>query len=125
MRLRGSLVSSADEWSDLFGEWGNGSDGEPLPLTVETYQGSGMKAAKYGNPVDHPGLVQFPQNRLVRNTDNNEQLSTAAVFAPLELRAEFVPHSRVTLADGRVATVIALQVADIGELFGFIRVDVE
>lgn len=120
-------MTSADEWADLFGEWGNGSDGQPLSLSVETYQGPSMSGTgkRYGPPASHPGLVQFPQNRLVRNTDNNEQLSTAAVFAPLELRDEFVPHSRVTLADGRKATVIALQVADNVELFGFIRVDVE
>lgn len=119
------MSNSIEEWAELFAEWGVGSDGDLLTLSVRTYQGPGMKGPKYAAPASHEGLVQFPQQRLVRNTDNNEVLSTAAVFAPLALRDAFVPHSLVTLADGREAAVVALQVSDVADLFAFIRVDVE
>lgn len=118
-------MSSADEWEDLFEDWGVGSDGQPLACTVETFEGTGQLGPKFSSPKDRPGLPQFPQNRLVRASNGNEVLSTAKVYAPMRYAADFALHSRVTLNDGRTSTVLSLGTPDMAELFAFVEVNLE
>lgn len=118
-------MSSADEWEDLFEEWGVGSDGQPLPCTVKTFEGTGQLGPKYSAEKSRPGLPQFPQNRLVRASNGNEVLSTSRIYAPKRYAADFALHSLVTLADGREATVLSLGTPDNVELFAFVEVNLE
>lgn len=118
-------MSSADEWEDLFEDWGVGSDGQPLACTVETFEGSGQTGPKFSAGKSRPGLPQFPQNRLVRASNGNEVLSTSKVYAPLRMAADFALHSRVTLNDGRKTTVLSVGTPDNAELFAFVEVNLE
>lgn len=121
-------MSAADleaEFWGLYGEWGRDGDGEPLPCQVETYRGSNASGPVYAAAAPRPGLPQFPQQRLVRNPQGNEITSSTAVYAPRSIAVDFPLHSRVTLADGRRAAVLAVswQVAE--GLFDFARIDLE
>lgn len=113
------------EFEELFGEWGLDSAGAPKPLTVRTALGSGNAGRTYSEPKSHPGLVQFPQDRLVRTSAGNEVLSSTAVYAPLSLAGDFTLGSAVTLADGRQAAVLTLGTPDVFGLFGFVVVNLE
>lgn len=115
---------TGQEWEELFMDWGIGGDGKPLELSLETYMGAGTKGPRYATRVAVLGLPQFPQQRLVRTSEGNEATSTAAVYAPLEMREQFTLHSRVQLASGRDSVVLAVQEADNVELFSFLRVDI-
>lgn len=119
------MTAAEDEFWDLFGEWGKDSEGNPKPCSVETFQGTGQKGPKYAAAVSHPGLPQMPQRRLVRTTGGNEVLSTSALAMPVRLAADFPLHSRVTLADGRTATVLSVAAGDTQGLFGFMVVNLE
>lgn len=118
-------MTAAEEWAELFEDWGIGSDGQPLACTVKTFTGTGQTGPKYSAAKSRPGLPQFPQNRLVRASNGNEVLSTAKLYAPQEFAADFTLHSLVTLNDGREATVLSLGTPDIGELFAFVEVNLE
>lgn len=118
-------MTAADDWSDLFSEWGNDVNGSPLACSVKTFTGSGQLGPSYAAPTSKPGLPQFPQQRLVRTAQGNEIVSSSALYAPLTDRAVFTLHSLVTLANGREAVVLAVAEADIEGLFGFLRIDLE
>jgi hypothetical protein len=119
-------VSAAeDEFWELWGEWGKDSEGIPKPLTVQPYTGTGQKGPTFGAPLSRPGLPQMPQRRLVRTSGGNEVLSTTAVAMPATMRGDFPLHSRVTLADGRVSTVLTVADGDTSGLFGFLVVNLE
>lgn len=113
------------EFMDTFGEWGNDEEGNPLPLTVKTFLGTGPSGRKYAAAQEFPGLPQFPQNRLVRTAQGDEALSSAAVYAPKELAVHFALQSLVTLADGREAAVQTVAKPDTFGLFGFVVVNLE
>lgn len=118
------MSAADDEFWELFGEWGKDSNGDPKPLTVEAYTGPGQVKANYAEPESLPGLPQMPKSRLVRSSGGNEILSGTAVAAPLSYRHHFPLHSRVTLADGRVAAVLVIEEADSLGLFGFLVITV-
>lgn len=113
------------EFEELFGEWGNDGEGNPLPLSVETYMGAGSRGSVYSEPKSRPGLIQLPQNRLVRTAQGNEVVSSSLVYAPLELSGDFTLGSRVTLADGRTAAVLTIGKPDVYGLLGFVVLNLE
>lgn len=118
-------MTADEEFWELWGEWGNDSDGNPKPLTVQQYLSTGQLGPKYAAPVSIPGLPQMPQRRLVRTSGGNEVLSSTAVAVPPEHRDHFTLHSRVTLADGRTSTVLTVAEGDTSGLFGFSVVNLE
>lgn len=118
-------MTAEEEFWELWGEWGKDPEGNPKPLTLETYQGTGQLGPRYAAPVEHPGLPQMPQRRLVRSSSGNEVLSTAAVAVPPSLRGVFTLHSRVTLADGRASVVLQVADGDTAGLFGHTVVNLE
>ncbi len=118
-------MNAAEEWDDLFLEWGQDANGNPLPLSVRTYLGSGQMGDKFDAPAEHPGLPQMPERKLVRGADGNERTAQTAIYAPRELSGHFTLGSRVTLADGRVSTVLGVQTPDVVGLFAFVIVRVE
>ena len=113
------------EFEELFGEWGNDSEGVPLPLTVRTYIGDGGDGPKYSEPRSHPGLVQIPQTKLVRTPNGDEAVSSTLVYAPLELAGHFTLGSRVTPADGREVAILTVGKPDVYGLFGFMVLNLE
>lgn len=115
----------ASEFEELFGEWGLDSEGEPKPLSVQTFLGEGSTGPVFAPAASHPGLVQFDQERLVRVSEGDERLSSAAVYAPLALSGTFTLGSRVTLASGRTAAVLTVAKPDVFGLFGFVVVNLE
>lgn len=120
-----SVSAEEAEWWELFGEWGRDSDGNPKPLSVETYLGPGQTKPRYAQPADLSGLPQMPQRRLVRNSGGNEVLSTTAVAVPKSKAGAFALHSRVTLADGRTSVVLSVADGDTSGLFAFSVVNLE
>lgn len=118
-------MSSADEWNELFLEWGVDHDGNPLPCVVETLVRRGSAGDKFEAPKDRPGLPQLPGERIIRASGGNERLSTARVYAPIELAADFTPGSKVRLASGRNTVVISAEQPDVGSLFAFVKVNLE
>lgn len=118
-------MTSEEEFWELWGEWGLDSEGNPKPLSVKPYTGTGQLGAKYGPAVERPGLPQMPKRRLVRSSGGNEVLSTTAVAIPLSYAADFPLHSKVTLADGRESTVLSVDTGDTNGLFGFLVVNLE
>lgn len=113
------------EFEELFGEWGLDGDGTPNALTVEPYLGSGSAGEKYGAGIEHPGLIQLPQDKLVRTAQGDETTSSTAVYAPLSIAGDFPLGSRVTLADGRRAAVLTISKPDIYGLLGFVVLNIE
>lgn len=118
-------MTAADEWDDLFLEWGKDADGEPLPLSVRTYEEGGQLGPELKDAESLPGLPQIPDRKLVRGSDGNEQVAQTAIYAPRDLAGHFTLGSRVTLADGRESTVLGVQTPDILGLFAFVIVRVE
>ena len=84
-------------------------------VSVDTYLGTrnGVPAWDTDNAV--PCWVEETTD-LVRDSDGNEVVSSAKVFAGLDQRARFATGSKVTLPSGRVARVLALSVFDSGPL---------
>jgi len=119
------MSAADDEFWELWGEWGKDSEGNPKPLTVKPYTGTGQMGPKYAPEVSRPGLPQMPKRRLVRTSGGNEVLSSTAVAIPLSMRDDFPLHSRVTLADGRVSTVLTVDEGDTSGLFGMLVVNLE
>jgi len=113
------------EFEELFGEWGQDSNGYPLPLVVEPYLGFTSTGPKFGPSVDHAGLVQLPQDKLVLTSQGNEATSSALVYAPLSMAGDFPLHSRVTLASGRQAAVLSIGSPDVYGIFGFMVLNLE
>lgn len=108
------------EFGDLFGEWGLDSTGTPIPLVVETCLGVGEAGEVFAAPATLSGLPVLYGSTLVRDADGNERTSTATVYAELGAEADrFTLGSRVTLPDGRVATVLQVAAPDVYGLFGF------
>lgn len=118
-------MSAADEWEELFSEWGVDHNGDPLPCTVETLIRRGTTGDVFSAPKSRPGLPQFPQNKLVRTSGGNETLSSSRIYAPRDLAPDFALGSRVRLADGRQTVVLTLGVPDIGDIFAFVEVNLE
>lgn len=118
------MSAADDEFWELWGEWGQNSDGTPKPLTVERYLGPGQLGPKYAAPESWPGLPQMPKARLVKSSAGNEVLAGTAVAAPLSYRDSFPLHSRVTLASGLVASVLVVEDADTQGIFGFLVISV-
>jgi hypothetical protein len=72
-------------------------------VTVEPYLGHSANGPKFGMPA----LVRCfldQQTRMVRSSTGTEVTSTGTAYCPLTTVAP--PDSRVTLPDGRQATVI-------------------
>lgn len=113
------------EFNDLFDEWGLDSEGIPLPLTVQTCTGQGSQGPILGEPVSLPGLPQIPQERLVRNSDGAEVVSSTAVYADLSLSDHFTLNSVVTPASGRPARLLTISRPDTFGLFGFLVLNIE
>jgi hypothetical protein len=118
-------VNAADEWVELFAEWGNDSEGNPLPLTVKTYEGAGQLGPKFAAPHDIPGLPQMPQERRVRTADGSEKVASTAVYAPKAHAGRFTLGSQVKLASGRWSTVLTVDTPDMDGMFAFVLVRLE
>lgn len=115
----------ADEFTELFAEWGLDAAGTPIPLSVRTNGGAGAVGKVRSDPKSRPGLPQMPQNRLVRSSTGDEVLSTTAVLAPLSMAGDFTLGSEVTLADGRVAAVLTVSTANVNGLFDYLVLNLE
>lgn len=122
-RLR--VTSMPSEFEELFGEWGLDGNGQPIPLSVEPYLGVGAIGPKFGAPIDHAGLIQLPQEKLVRTAQGDEAVSSALVYAPLDVAGDFPLGSRVTLADGRRAAVLTIGKPDVYGMLGFVVLNLE
>lgn len=118
-------MTSADEWDDLFLSWGVDHNDEPLPCSVETFVRRGTSGDVFKPPQSRPGLPQMPGERIIRGSGGNERVSTTQIYAPSSMAADFEPGSRVTLASGRKTVVISRDDPDVGELFAFVRVNLE
>lgn len=118
-------MTSADEWDDLFLEWGQDANGDPLPCQVETLQRRGTAGDKFADSIDLPGLPQIAGERIIRSSGGNERLSTARIYASRDQAAHFTPGSRVVLASGRRTVVIDVTVPDVRDLFAFVKVNLE
>lgn len=83
-------------------------------VTVEPYEGTdGYGRAVYGSSSSVACFVD-DKRRLVRAATGDEVVSESTVYAPLITTAP--AESRVTLPDGRVATVIQALQRDGGDL---------
>jgi hypothetical protein len=115
----------SDDFMTLFGEWGVGADGELLPCTVRPFRGRGRSGPVYAEPENFPGLPRLTGSRLVRNSEGNETVSSATLYAPLELREVFTLHSQVDLGDGIERTVLVVSTPSSRELGGHVAVNLE
>jgi hypothetical protein len=85
-------------------------------VTVETYEGVGANGAtKLAAPVSVECWVE-PGNKLVRNADGAEVVSSSSIHGPLDQSARFVVGSKVTVAGDGSRRVLALERFDSGEL---------
>lgn len=110
----------ADEFEELFGEWGVTGSGEPTVIVVETYLGKAGAGEQFAAAETVEGLPVLYGTTVVRDGDGNERTSTASIYAPLGATADrFTLNSRVTLPDGRKASVLAVAAPDVYGLFGF------
>lgn len=108
------------EFLDLFGEWGLHTDGSPTSLSVETRLGISGDGEKFAAAETVTGLPVLYGLTLVRDSDGNEQTSTASVYADLGATADrFTLGSRVRIDGGDPRTVIAVGSPDVYGLFGF------
>lgn len=83
-------------------------------VTIEAYQGTtGNGAAVYAAPVPVRCFLDN-KRRLVRAATGDEVVSESTFYAPLATLAP--PESRVTLPNGRVATVLQALDRDGGHL---------
>lgn len=112
------------EFEDLYGEWGRDANGNPLPLTLRPYLGSGQDGDVFGAPVELPGLPREDSRRLVRSAQGDEVLSTLTVYAPAPTGALFVLGSRVTV-DNRTGAVLQVKHEQGGDLGDFYTIAVE
>lgn len=102
-----------DEFWDLYGEWGNGVNGEPLPLSVQTASEGGSLGSTLAAPVSKPGLPRMPVTRLVRTSTGREVTTTTTVYAPPSYAPLFTLGSQVNLGDGHGdRTVAQIDTAD-------------
>ena len=116
----GAAPTAPSEFMELFGEWGRDTSGAALVLVVETCLGTGGNGEIWAEPVTVEGLPVLYGSTVVRDSDGNERTSTASVYAELgETADRFTLNSRVTLPDGRVASVLAVAAPDVYGLFGF------
>lgn len=107
------------EFDDLFAEWGNDAQGEPLPLVLETYQGSGQRGDVWAEPVELPGLPREGRTRLVRGAQGDERTSTLTIYAPPEHGPAFTLGS-IVVVEGRRTAVLAVAhhvAQDLGDYF--------
>lgn len=114
------------EFEELFGEWGQDSEGNPKSLDIETYQGRTGMGESFAAAHTITGLPTFYGSTLVRDSTGNEVTSTASVWVPLGADADrFTLGSRVTLPDpaapggSRRTSVLQVSAPDVYGLFGF------
>jgi hypothetical protein len=82
-------------------------------VTVEPWQGQGAYGDTWGAPVTVRAVVEATV-RLVRDRDGQQVASDTALYLPLDTVAP--AGSRITLASGRVTTVVAAMRNDGGAL---------
>lgn len=82
--------------------------------SVEPYQGSGAYGDVFGAAYSLPCYFEA-QRRIVRDTEGDEAVSEATVYA--DLGAEIKPGSRVSV-NGYTSTVITVATYDDGGLTG-------
>lgn len=99
-------MDDAEFW-ELFGEWGNGVNGEPLPLTVRTMSEGGSLGPALADPVTRTGLPRMPVTRLVRTSTGREVTTTTTVYAPPSYAPLFTLGSQVDLGDGHGDRTVA------------------
>jgi hypothetical protein len=83
-------------------------------VQVETQTDTGPYGDQYAAPVTVPCFIDDAR-QIVRNAEGAEVVSETTLLCTLD-RAEFVPDSRVTLPDGRVAFVLMAKRRDAGSL---------
>lgn len=105
------------EFWDLYGEWGNGANGEPLPLTVRTKHEGGSLGDRLDAAVSKPGLPRMPVRRLVRTSTGREVITTTTVYAPPSYAPLFTLGSQVDLGDGQGSRTVAQ--IDTADALGF------
>lgn len=114
------------ELQALFGEWGVDDAGVPLPLTYRTFVGTGAHGPVYDGSGDLAGTIRIPQNRLVRNADGQEVLSSTRLFIDSEDVPKVPLHSLVDLGDGMGwRTVVTIENVQASGMFGHAVVHVE
>lgn len=106
------MTAADDEFWELWGEWGEDAEGQPLPLTVRTLVGSGSDGQVWADDVELPGLPQTHKPRLVRNSDGDEITSNTRVLAPLSYAQHFTLGSLVKPAHEDWTPVAAVTVTD-------------
>lgn len=110
----------ADEFRDLFTEWGYGSEGAPQVHMVETCTGRSATGKVYAEARPTDPCMVTGESRVVRTSTGEEVTSSEALLAPLDHRELLALSSRVTLADGRVRDVLALEVTDVQDFPAFV-----
>lgn len=115
------------EFTDLFGEWGSDLGAAPVSVEVETRLGASGSGEMYAPAVTVEELPILYGSGTVRDAEGNERTSTATIYIDLD-RADdadrFTLESRVTLPDGRRATVLQVSSPNVYGLFGFKVVNV-
>lgn len=84
-------------------------------VTVEPYEGRSSVGPIYGEPFELDCMRQGG-NRLVRDTDGNERVSSVTLYAAPGQAAAVPAGSRVTLDNGGVTTVMSSVDHDSGPL---------
>lgn len=84
-------------------------------VTVETYEGSGAYGPAY-TTAEQVRCWLEDGNKLVRDSEGNEVVSSTELFVPLAQASLFTVGSRVTLPSGRTASVLSAATFDSGSL---------
>lgn len=103
-------------FESVFSKWLNDS------VTVETIGGIGFDGITSTSSVVD-GIMVEEETRLVRNSDGNEVVSSATLYASLDEAGKFLVNSRVTLPSGRVSTVLASARHDVPGVFAMVAVN--
>jgi len=88
----------------------------PHRVTAEAYRGDSAYDDTYEPAVPQIHCFQDDARQLVRNANGEELVSMTTLYTARAQRGRFVPDSRVTLADGRVAYVILARERSDGNL---------
>ena len=79
-------------------------------VTVTPRLGRGGAGVRYGNPVPGVPVMVDTTSAIVRSSDGEDRTATTVMLARPDGWAGWTPGDQVTLATGRVVTVLAVNV---------------
>lgn len=103
----------AETFRDLFGDWAATADGTSTVLTVETYDGESARGPVFLAPRQSAPMVIAAKATLTRTATGEELAGDTEAHGDLVDAPLLTLRSRVTLPDGRVRTVIAVDTFDV------------